>query len=258
MATALAKGWIASSQFGRENCLASDPVTDCREQFTSSTGAAAIDDNCRLVEQCEIVVLAVKPVDVGPVLGEIREALLPDHLVISIAAGVRLKELAEGLGRKRRVVRVMPNVACLVQAGAFGYAANDRATANDLALVDRLFNAIGLAIAVPEDLLDAVTGLSGSGPAYVAIMVEALSDGGVLMGLPRDVATELSIQTLLGSVKMMQEADFAPAELKEQVASPGGTTIAGIHALERGGLRSALMDAVAAATRRAKELGSSQ
>jgi pyrroline-5-carboxylate reductase len=149
----------------------------------------------------------------------------------------------------------MPNTPCLVGASASAYTPAETATAEDVELVDRLLNAVGRAFRLPESLLDAVTGLSGSGPAFVYLMIEALSDGGVRVGLPREVATALAAQTVLGSAKMVLETQAHPGALKDMVASPGGTTIAGLHALERGGVRGALMDAVEAATRRATELG---
>src|SRR5205085_2493770 len=167
---------------------------------------------------------------------------------------VTLKQLEQGLGR-RRVVRVMPNTPCLVGASASGYSPADGATSEDVALVDRLLNAVGKAFRLPEHLLDAVTGLSGSGPAFVYLVIEALSDGGVRVGLPREVATALAAQTVLGAARMILETGTHPAVLKDMVASPGGTTIAGLHALEGGGLRVALMDAVAAAAQRSAELG---
>jgi pyrroline-5-carboxylate reductase len=175
--------------------------------------------------------------------------------VVSIAAGITLRQLAEGLGSHCRLVRVMPNTPCLVGASASAYCPGDKATAEDVAVVDCLLNAVGRAFRVPEHLLDAVTGLSGSGPAFVYLMIEALSDGGVRVGLPRDVATALAAQTVLGSAKMVLETNLHPGTLKDMVASPGGTTIAGLHALERGGVRGALMDAVEAATKRSQELG---
>jgi pyrroline-5-carboxylate reductase len=191
----------------------------------------------------------------GKLLTEIRPAVGTQHLVVSIAAGITLRQLAEGLGSEQRLVRVMPNTPCLLGASASGFSPGEAATAEDAALVQRLLDAVGRAFRLPEHLLDAVTGLSGSGPAFVYVMIEALSDGGVRVGLPRDVATALAAQTVLGAARMVLETGTHPGALKDMVASPGGTTIAGLHALERGGVRGALMDAVEAATLRATELG---
>ena len=188
------------------------------------------------------------------VLTEVALVLRPSHLVVSIAAGITLRQLQATLGTDCRLVRVMPNTPCLVGASAAGYAPAEAATAEDVVLVDRLLNSVGRAFRLPEHLLDAVTGLSGSGPAFVAVMIEALADGGVRVGLSREVALILAAQTVLGTAKMVLEAGLHPAQLKDMVASPGGTTIAGLHALERSGVRAALMDAVEAATRRATEL----
>jgi pyrroline-5-carboxylate reductase len=235
--------------------MASDPLPDARQAFTSATGIRAGDDNRTVVSGSDLIVLAVKPQSMTSLLAEIRPLITPRHLVVSIAAGVSLQQLAAGLGADRRLIRVMPNTPCLVGASASGYSPGTNATAEDAALVDRLLKAVGLAFRLPENLLDAVTGLSGSGPAFVYVMIEALSDGGVRMGLPRDVATALAAQSVLGSAKMVLETGSHPGALKDMVASPGGTTIAGLHALERGGIRAALMDAVEAATIRSVELG---
>ncbi len=255
MATALAKGWLAAGLAAPDRLLASDPLPPARDAFTSATGARATADNREVVRHSDLLLLAVKPQSMAALLAEVRPAISRNHLIVSIAAGVTLRQLADGLGGDHRLIRVMPNTPCLVGESASGYAASEEATAEDIALVDRLLNAVGRAFRLPEHLLDAVTGLSGSGPAFVYVVIEALSDGGVRMGLPRDVATALAAQTVLGSAKLVLESGQHTGQLKDMVASPGGTTIAGLHALERGGLRAALMDAVEAATRRATELG---
>lgn len=254
MATALARGWIQAGLASADRLCASDPLSQARADFTRETGAPALADNAEAVRQADVVVLAVKPQTLSALLPEVRPHLAARHLILSIAAGCTLARLASELGPDRRLVRVMPNTPCLVGASASAYASAN-ATAEDVALVDRLLRSVGLAFALPERLLDAVTGLSGSGPAYVFVIIEALSDGGVKMGLPRDVATQLAAQTVFGAAKLLLETGQHPAALKDMVASPGGTTIAALHALEEGGLRSALIDAVQAATRRSAELG---
>jgi pyrroline-5-carboxylate reductase len=257
MATALARGWLRAGLIRANGCRASDPLPQARQAFTSETGCPAVTDNGEVVAGSDLLVLAVKPQSMAALMEEIRP-LLKTRLVVSIAAGITLRQLAEGLGSGCRLVRVMPNTPCLLGASASAYSPGDNATADDIALVDRLLNAVGVAFRLPEQLLDAVTGLSGSGPAFVYLMIEALSDGGVRVGLPREVATALAAQTVLGAAKMVLETQTHPGVLKDMVASPGGTTIAGLHALERGGVRGALMDAVEAATRRARELGQSK
>ncbi len=257
MATALARGWISAGLVSAEALLASDPLPAARESFSREVGATATSDNREVVANSDVLVFAVKPQSMKGLLADIRPAVTPKHLIVSIAAGITLSQIAEGLGPDRRLIRVMPNTPCLVSASASAYAAGESATKEDTALVDRLLNAVGRAFPLPESLLDAVTGLSGSGPAFVYVMIEALSDGGVRVGLPRDAATALAAQTVFGAAKMVLETGAHPAVLKDMVASPGGTTIAGLHALERGGLRAALIDAVEAATQRSVELGKS-
>lgn len=256
MATALARGWQSAGLVQASYCRASDPVPTAREAFTAETGCTATTDNKSVVASSEVLVLAVKPQSMAALLQEIRPTVSDKHLIVSIAAGITLGQLEQGLG-KRRMVRVMPNTPCLVNASASGYSPGPTASDEDVRLVDRFLNAVGKAFRVPEPLLDAVTGLSGSGPAFVYLMIEALADGGVRVGLPRDVASALAAQTVLGAAKMVLETGQHPGALKDMVASPGGTTIAGLHALERAGVRGALMDAVEAATRRATELGKS-
>jgi pyrroline-5-carboxylate reductase len=258
MATALARGWLNAKLVTPEQVLAADPLPEARDAYQKATGGLRVHaDNRQVVAGSDVLLLAVKPQNLTAVLGEIRASLSARHLVVSIVAGATLRQLGDGLGPERRLVRVMPNTPCLLGASASAYAPGPTATPEDVQLVDRLLNAVGRAFRVPEKLLDAVTGLSGSGPAFVYVMIEALSDGGVKMGLPRDVATTLAAQTLLGAARMVLETGLHTGALKDMVASPGGTTIAGLHALERGGVRAALMDAVEAATRRATELGKS-
>lgn len=255
MATALAKGWLAAGLLDKARSLASDPYPAAREKFHTSTGVRSVASNAEVVEAANVLVLAVKPQTMNAVLDEVRSNLTDKHLVVSIAAGITLKHLAESLGTDTRLIRVMPNTPCLVGASAAGFAAGPAATHADGELVAKLFNAVGKAFALPEHLLDAVTGLSGSGPAFVYVLIEALADGGVRVGLPRDVALALAAQTVYGSAKMVLETGSHPAVLKDAVASPGGTTIAGLHALERAGFRAAAMDAVEAAAKRSTELG---
>jgi pyrroline-5-carboxylate reductase len=254
MATALALGWLRAGLVVPDRVLASDPLEAARQAFQAETGLRTTTSNREVVQNSDLVILAVKPQSLPALLGEIRPAVTGQHLIVSIAAGITLQQLVQGLNTER-LIRVMPNTPCLVGASASGYAAGRAATAEDVALVGRFLNAVGRAFCLPEPLLDAVTGLSGSGPAFVYVVIEALSDGGVRMGLPRDVALTLAAQTVLGSAKMVLETGLHPASLKDMVASPGGTTIAGLHALERGHLRAALIDAVQAATARATELG---
>jgi pyrroline-5-carboxylate reductase len=255
MAAALGKGWRDAGLVTPEDLCASDPLPAARDAFAHQTGGSATERNLDVLERSDLVILAVKPQMMAGLLQEIAPHVAPRHLIVSIAAGVTLQKLSAVFGERTRLVRVMPNTPCLVGASASAYAVGPSATAADTELVDRLLNRVGRAIAVPEKLLDAVTGLSGSGPAYVFVILEALSDGGVRMGLPRDVATLLAAQTLLGSAQMLLETGLHPGVLKDQVTSPGGTTIAGLQALEQGGLRAALMNAVEAATLRSQELG---
>jgi pyrroline-5-carboxylate reductase len=189
------------------------------------------------------------------VLGEIRDRFTPRHLLISIAAGVPSAKLEAALPARARVIRVMPNTPALVGASASGYALGKSATRSDGELAQRLLSALGVAFQLKESLLDAVTGLSGSGPAYVYQFIEALSDGGVASGLPRDVATKLAAQTVLGAAKMVLETGQHPGALKDMVTSPGGTTIEGLHELEKGKLRGTVMSAVRAATEKSRKLG---
>lgn len=254
MASALIRGMIRAGTVTADRISATDPLPSARETLTRETGVANSDDNLALARASDVLVLAVKPQVMPQVLAELRPAVSARHLVISIAAGVPLASLAAGLGPDCRLARVMPNTPALVGEGASGYCLGPNATPGDDATVRTVVNSVGRAFLVGEHLLDAVTGLSGSGPAFVYTMIEALSDGGVRVGLPRDVATALAAQTVLGAAKMVLETGLHTGTLKDQVTSPGGTTIAGLHALERGGVRAALINAVEAATHRSAEL----
>lgn len=255
MATALASGLVRMGITDKEGILASDVSPQARSAFSEGTGGRTSAFNADVAKACHILVVAVKPDQVETLLKEIAPALTEKHLVISIAAGVTLARMEAALPGGTRVVRVMPNTPALVGASASGFALGESATTEDAQLVTRLFSAVGIAYQVKESLLDAVTGLSGSGPAFVYMVIEALSDGGVAAGLTRDVATRLAAQTVLGGAKMVLETGMHPGALKDQVTSPGGTTIEGVHELEKAGLRAALMNAVRAASEKAKRLG---
>ncbi len=255
MATALAQGWIRGRLVSAENVLAADPMADARQRFQKATGARTTADNLEVATRSQVVFLAVKPQQMATVLDGLRPDWNPAPLVVSIAAGIPIAAIATRLGESVRIIRVMPNTPCLLGQGAFGYCAGTTAREEDLRLVDQLLRAVGVAYQVEEKLMDAVTGLSGSGPAYVYVMIEAMADAGVKMGLPRQVAQDLAAQTVRGAAEMVLSTAEHPAVLKDRVASPGGTTITGLAALEAGGLRAAMIAAVEAATRRSAELG---
>jgi pyrroline-5-carboxylate reductase len=256
MATALAMGVLRGGGMPASAVIASDRCEDARKRFARATGGRTTADNLEVVDASDVVVLAVKPQQLGAVLGQLHGRFAGDKLAVSVAAGVRLAVLEKGLGSGARVVRVMPNTPCLVGQGASAYALGSSATAADGEFVRAVLGMVGLAVQVDERLLDAVTGLSGSGPAFAYVMIEALADGGVGMGLPRATALQLAAQTLRGAAEMVLATGEHPGVLKDRVASPGGTTIAGLAALESAGLRAALIAAVEAATRRSIELAS--
>jgi pyrroline-5-carboxylate reductase len=254
MARALAGGLVRAGLVKPEQIAAADPVAEAVGLLLSDTpGAKGAAGNRELVRVCDVIVLAVKPQHFADATSGLAE-IAAGKLVVSILAGVRLAKLAAALPGSR-VVRVMPNTPALVGAGASAYASGPSATPADGELVGRMLSAIGRAYPVEEYLLDAVTGLSGSGPAFVYVTIEALADGGVRMGLPRDLSLALAAQTVRGAAEMVLATGGHPAVLKDQVASPGGTTIAGLQALEKGGLRAAFIAAVEAATQRSIELG---
>ena len=239
----------------KKNLRAADISEAAREKFSAKTGITVFENPRKLVADSDIIFLAVKPNQIKQLATSVVEKIDSSKLIVSIAAGVPLARLAEWFGEKTKLVRVMPNTPCLVGEGAGAFCAAETVSEDEVALVEKLLAAGGTFFRVGEKLLDAVTGLSGCGSAYAFLMIEALSDGGVRMGLPRDMATKLAAQTLAGASAMVLETGQHPGELKDQVTSPGGATIAGIHALETGGLRGTLIEAVRAATVRSSELG---
>jgi len=255
MATALAKGFVRASLVTGRQVVGSDPLPAARVTFSKESGARVVASNSDVAKAANVLILATKPDQTAAVLGEIKNRFTKNHLLISIAAGVPIAKLEAALPAGARVIRVMPNTPALVGSSATGYALGKSATVEDGKLAQKLFSAVGVAMQVKESLLDAVTGLSGSGPAYVYQFIEALSDGGVAAGLPRDAATKLAAQTVLGAAKMVLETGQHPGALKDQVTSPGGTTIEGLHELEKGKLRGTVMSAVRAATEKSKKLG---
>jgi pyrroline-5-carboxylate reductase len=255
MATALAKGFVRTEIVFPKEIIASARSAATRNIFARETGAKTTASNSEVLKFANVIILGVKPVQVAEVLAEQRDSFAKNHLLISIAAGVTLAKLENFLPAGARVIRVMPNTPALVGEGASAFALGKNATVADGELAKKLLSAVGVAFQVKENLLDAVTGLSGSGPAYVYQFIEALSDGGVAAGLPRDIATKLAAQTVLGGAKMVLETGQHPGALKDQVTSPGGTTIEGLHALEKGKMRATVMSAVRAATEKSKKLG---
>lgn len=257
MAGALISGLVKANLVNPQQIFASDINREQLERLASKLGINTTKDNKELVGKVDIVVLAVKPQGMEGVLADVRSIAKGDQLFISIAAGITVGFLETGLPTIP-VIRVMPNTPSLVGEGAAAIALGAYANQQHEDLATAIFGAVGKVVTVKENLLDGVTGLSGSGPAYVYIMLEALSDAGVRVGLPRDVATTLAAQTLLGAAKMVLETGEHPGKLKDMVTTPGGTTIAGLQALEEGGLRATLIKGVIAATNRAQEMSSGQ
>lgn len=255
MAEALIRGLVRGGHVPAARITASGPRRERLDELAWSYGIAITVDNRELARAHNLVVLSVKPQILDKVLREIGEQLTPGTLVISIAAGVDTEAIEARVGEAVRVVRAMPNTPALVGAGATAIAPGKHASEADLATAKAMFDAVGITVVLDETHLDAVTGLSGSGPAYIFLILEALSDAGVKVGLSRRNAQLLAAQTVMGSAKMLLETDEHVGRLKDMVTSPGGTAIAGLHTLEQGGLRTTLINAVETATKRAKELG---
>lgn len=255
MAEALIRGLLHGAEMPAERVVASGPRQDRLDVLHERYGIAVTTNNGELVSQSDVVVLAVKPQIMDRVLLEVGQKIGTDALVISVAAGVSTDTIESRLSPGARVIRSMPNTPALVRAGATAIAAGSHATDDDLVLAKFIFDAVGITVTLEESQLDAVTGLSGSGPAYIFLILEALADAGVKVGLSRRNAQRLAAQTVMGSAKLLLDTDEHPGRLKDQVTSPGGTAIAGLHTLEEGGLRTTLINAVESATNRARQLG---
>ncbi len=255
MGEVLTRGIISGEILPPSDVTVTDIVPARLEHLKSEHKVQVTSDNRKAAKDADILILAVKPQNMSEVLRELSPVIDKNKLVISIAAGIPIGFIQEHLKKGMRIVRVMPNTPALIREGAAALAAGENATEEDLQTARSIFDAVGVTVIVKEDLMDVVTGLSGSGPAYVFIIIDALSDAGVLMGLPRDIAQKLAAQTLLGAAKLYLATGKHPGELRDMVTSPGGTTIAGIKEMEQRGLRGALIAAVEAATLRSKELG---
>jgi pyrroline-5-carboxylate reductase len=255
MGEALINGILRAGLSSSDKIMVSDVDKKRLQILEKEAGIKTTQDNKKITSDSDIIILAVKPNMMGNVLDELNSEITSKHLIISIAAGVPLSFMESSLNEGCRVVRVMPNTPCLVGETAAGYALGKNATQADGKLVGQLLDAVGKSFLLDEKHLDAVTGLSGSGPAFIYVVIEALADGGVKMGLPRDVAITLAAQTAFGAAKMVLESDTDIGQLRDSVTSPGGTTIEGLHALEKGGLTNVLIDAVVAATKKSKSLG---
>ncbi|MDD2438697.1 MAG: pyrroline-5-carboxylate reductase [Methanosarcinaceae archaeon] len=255
MGSALIRGIVNAGIVEPAQVGASDLYAPALNALKEELGIWISTDNVPLIRNSEILILAVKPQVLGKVLEKIKPEIDSSKLVISIAAGVPIETYEKALSKDCRIIRVMPNIAATVSEAASGIAPGTKASSEDMEIALELFSAVGTAVKTPEHLMDAVTGLSGSGPAFVFPVIEALADGGVYEGLDRKSALALAAQTVLGAAKMVLETEMHPGELKDMVTSPAGTTIQGVHALEEAGVRAAFMNAVIRASERSKELG---
>jgi pyrroline-5-carboxylate reductase len=255
MGEALIKGLVVANVVPAKSIYTADVRGDRLAELAKLFGIQAAADNSDLVSRCDVVILAVKPQIMEAVLREIAPAVTRQKLLISIAAGVSTAKIRAMLNRDARLIRVMPNTPALVLEGVTAIAKGQHLEPGDLDTAGEIFKAVGRVVVLDEDLMDAVTGLSGSGPAYVAIVIESLADGGVRMGLDRMTAMTLATQTVLGAAKLLLETGLHPGALKDMVSSPGGTSIAGVAALEEGGIRTTFIKAVERATLRSRELG---
>lgn len=256
MGEALISGLVLSGSTIPENIICSDIREEPLQNIQKNYGINTTSSNIEVVENSEIIIYATKPQILATVLKETADVLDKSKLVISIAAGVPLAAIASGLKKELRLIRVMPNICAFVKESATAIAAGEYVNNGDIEIAKAIFDSVGVSVFIQENvLMDAFTGLSGSGPAYVFLIIDAMADAGVKMGLSRRDSLLLSAQTVMGSAKLLLESNEHPGQLKDRVTSPGGTSIAGIHTLEQGGLRTTIMDAVEAATNRSSALG---
>jgi len=255
MASALVRGVTQSGVIPAQQIVVTDVLPNLAQKLAKETGAMALATNAEVASAADALILCVKPQDA---LAALRGIDIKGKLLISIVAGLPNAAMQEAAGTSARIIRVMPNTPALVHQGAAAYALGAGATNEDAAVAEKIFGAVGKIVRVKEPLIDVVTGLSGSGPAYIYLVIEALADGAVLMGLPRDLALQLSAQTVLGAASMVLQTGEHPSVLRDQVTSPGGTTIAALEALEAAGARAAFIAAIRAATERARELGAAK
>jgi len=254
MGSSIVKGLLAKGVVGAGEVIVSDIDSGKLAKLEKETGVRAFKGNSLVANEAEVLVICVKPQQMAEALASLKPSVTPNHLVVSIAAGVKMRAIEKNLVDGVRVVRAMPNQACLVGLSATAFSLGGNATEGDRLTVEKIFSSVGRVFLVDEEMLDAVTGLSGSGPAYAYMVIEALAEGGVKAGLTREVAIALAAQTLLGAATIVLETRRHPEELWNLVATPGGTTEAGMRALKEGGLRDALIRAVVEATKRSKEL----
>ena len=259
MAEALVKGLVATPSIEADNIILSDPVTERLEYLQKEYSVKTTTNNRELVKISDILIVAVKPQVIKGVLAEVADLLDSNKLIISVVAGLPISFIENILDpsgvKKISVARTMPNTPALVQEGMTAICFSSQVSKVNVEVAHYIFKAIGETVTIDENSIDAVTGLSGSGPAYILMVIEALSDAGVKVGLSRETSNKLTMQTVLGTAKLVRDSGKHPGELKDMVTSPGGTTIAGLHKLEAGGLRNTLINAVEAATNRSKELG---
>lgn len=251
---ALVAGLLSSGEHKPADITASDRRPERLEEIATQYGIETTLDNAAAVRGAQLIVIAVKPQDIGGLLAEIGPVVDAQQTIVSVAAGITTRSIEERIDAPARVVRVMPNAPMTVHEGIAGVAPGERASEDDVALAERLLGCVGSTVRVPENTMDAVTAVSGSGPAYFALLAESMIEAGILLGLSREISTDLVVQTMFGTAKMLRDEGMHPVELREAVTSPGGTTIAAIRELEQAGVRAAFLNAITAALERGKEL----